>query len=271
MTVNEAKAKLCTWALSQVDYREGRNNNNRYADTPGLSTMYGWNPQNQPWCDVFVDSGFIECFGLNGACAMTYQPIGAGSALCRQSAQYYKDAGAWSMRPEIGDQVFFYVSGDINHTGIVVGVDGGSVTTVEGNSSDRVAERTYAAGAANIAGYGRPKWSAVSDSDTPSQETPGADPYLSGGASDPAAEDAAPQRFYTLRLPYLRYGSKGAAVEAAQAALIGHDFSCGPDGADGDFGGNTRNAVRAFQHAAGLEIDGKIGPDTGAVLYGGEA
>lgn len=253
MTVNEAKAKLCTWALSQVGYYEGANNWNKYAENPDLQQMYGWEPQNQPWCDTFVDDGFVECFGLANACAMTYQPIGAGSALCRQSAQYYKDAGAWTMRPEIGDQVFFYASGDINHTGIVVSVDGGSVHTVEGNTSDMVAERVYSVSDSKIAGYGRPDWSAVADmKDEQTQEAP--------------AQDA--QRYYELRLPYLSKGSHGEAVRAVQFQLAAQGYYIGPDGADGDYGGNTEYAAKEFQRNVGLSADGTVGPDTGARLFG---
>lgn len=262
MTVNEAKAKLCTWALSQAGYPEGANNWNKYAENPDLQRMYGWKPQNQPWCDVFVDSGFIECFGLEDACAMTYQPIGAGSALCRQSAQYYKDAGAWSMRPEIGDQVFFYASGDINHTGIVVRVDGGSVHTVEGNSSDMVAERVYSVSDSKIAGYGRPDWAVVVDEhDTETEEQP--DTVI-------VHEPEKQARYYTLIFPYIQRGSTGDAVTAVQIALMGRGYGIGPDGADGEFGGNTESAVRRFQASIGLMADGIVGPNTGAALFGGE-
>ena len=253
MTVNEAKAKLCTWALSQVGYHEGGNNYNRYADNVDLQRMYGWKPQNQPWCDVFVDSGFIACFGLEDACAMTYQPIGAGSALCRQSAQYYKGNNAFYHRPEIGDQVFFYASGDINHTGIVVRVDGGSVHTAEGNSSDMVAERVYSVSDSKIAGYGRPDWSVVAD--TPIEQT-----------QEAPAQDA--QRYYELTLPYLSKGSHGEAVRAAQFQLAGQGYYIGPDGADGDYGFNTEKAVKEFQRNVGLSADGTVGPDTGAKLFG---
>ena len=260
MTENEAKLKLCAWAESQVGTREGGDNWNEYANNPDLQRMYGWCPQNQPWCDVFVDVGFIECFGLENACAMTYQPMGAGSALCRQSAQYYKDHGAFSQRPEIGDQVFFYVSGDINHTGIVVSVDGGSVTTVEGNSSDMVARRVYSVGdTGRIAGYGRPNWSVVADNGFADDTVP---------TNTPESTEEA--RYYELRFPYLRRGSEGRSVAAAQLQLSAQGYDIGPDGADGDFGGNTERALQEFQADAGLKVDGVVGPDTGAVLYGAE-
>ena len=261
ITADTAKNKLCAWAMIQVGYHEGANNSNRYADTPGLSEMYGWIPQNQPWCDVFVDSGFISCFGLAAACAMTYQPMGAGSALCRQSAQYYKTAGAWATSPEIGDQIFFYSGGDINHTGIVVRVDGGSVHTVEGNSSDMVAERVYSVSDSRIAGYGRPNWAAVN--------LEGIKDYGVGvEPGEPGIVEK--QRSYTLSFPYLSKGSTGDSVWVLQTLLQAHNISVGPFGADKDFGSDTELAVRQYQRKHGLQADGIVGPDTGAALFGGE-
>lgn len=258
LTTEAAKNKLCLWAEEQLGYHEGDGNNNKYADTPGLSEMYGWNPQNQPWCDVFVDSGFIECFGLSNACAMTYQPMGEGSALCRQSAQYYKDAGAFYHTPELGDQIFFYSSGDVNHTGIVVGVATGSVTTIEGNSSDMVAKRLYSVSDSKIAGYGRPNWAVVEGKniDVPTNDHI---PDATKKVDEP--------RSYALRLPYLSRGSFGELVAAVQTLLILEGYPCGPDGADGDFGQNTETAVRKFQEQLGLTADGIVGPETGAALF----
>ena len=156
MTEQEAKNKLIAWAEAQIGTREGANNYNRYAK--GMEKLYGWDVQNQPWCDVFVDAGFVECFGLERGMAMTYQFPGCAGAACRYSAQYYKNAGRWFPTPQPGDQIFLYVDGGINHTGIVTAVEGGRVTAVEGNSSDMVSRRVYAAQALNIAGYGRPNW-----------------------------------------------------------------------------------------------------------------
>lgn len=261
LTAEAAKNKLRLWAEEQLGYHEGDGNSNKYADTPGLAEMYGWNPQNQPWCDVFVDAGFITCFGLENACEMTYQPMGAGSALCKQSAQYYKDAGAFHQRPEVGDQVFFYASGDINHTGIVVRVVGGSIVTVEGNSSDQVAERCYSVSDSKIAGYGRPNWAAVEGKDI---DAPTTDHIADAGKK----EDE--RRTYTLTMPYLQCGSYGEAVWAVQTLLQAHNISCGSYGADKDFGADTEKAVREYQRKHGLRADGVVGPDTGAALFGGD-
>lgn len=63
-------------------------------------------------------------------------------------------------------------------------------------------------------------------------------------------------------LPTLSRSSKGWAVVSVQALLIAHGYSCGPDGADGDFGYNTWNAVTRFQVDKGLDADGIVGDQT---------
>lgn len=71
-----------------------------------------------------------------------------------------------------------------------------------------------------------------------------------------------------LALPMLRNGSKGYCVKALQILLIGYGFSCGSYGADGDFGGGTESAVRAFQKANKLDVDGVVGDQTWSRLLG---
>lgn len=66
----------------------------------------------------------------------------------------------------------------------------------------------------------------------------------------------------------LRRGDTGAAVKDMQDGLIAKGFSCGPDGADGDFGGNTEAALKRFQRDHGLEVDGEYGPLSKAKLEG---
>lgn len=167
MTRNEAISKLLTWANAQIGTRESNNNYNRYAAIAESMRMYGWNVQNQPWCDVFVDAGFVECFGIENAAKMTYQPIGGFSAACRYSAAYFAAQGALVQTPEPGDQIFSCDSdGVINHTGIVVSANGGIVRTIEGNSGDAVRSNAYGIGTPTIAGYGRPNWSVVAGEDS---------------------------------------------------------------------------------------------------------
>lgn len=63
-------------------------------------------------------------------------------------------------------------------------------------------------------------------------------------------------------LPELSRGSRGWPVVTLQGALIAHGYSCGPDGADGDFGCNTLNAVCRFQRDGALTVDGVVGDKT---------
>ena len=65
----------------------------------------------------------------------------------------------------------------------------------------------------------------------------------------------------------LRRGDTGAAVKAMQAMLICRGFAVGPDGADGDFGQNTENAVRGFQNCAAIAVDGLCGRITAGRLF----
>jgi len=71
--------------------------------------------------------------------------------------------------------------------------------------------------------------------------------------------------------PVLRHGSEGAQVETAQRALNAaldensYDLA-GPLVIDGIFGDETETAVERFQNAAGLRIDGIVGPRTWGAL-----
>lgn len=64
-----------------------------------------------------------------------------------------------------------------------------------------------------------------------------------------------------------RRGAKGEEVSRIQSRLRELDLYRGP--IDGDFGGGTESAVRAFQQARGLGVDGTVGPKTWEALFGG--
>lgn len=239
MTITEAKNKLVAWANTQVGYTETGDNWNKYA--PLWTEAGGWNAQNQPWCDVFVDCGFIECFGLDLASKLTYQPKGGFSALCSASANYYKANGAWFSTPAVGDQAFFNVSGGINHTGIVVAVTGGVITCVEGNSSDAVRKNNYNLGISYIAGFGRPNWDIFSSNSTPSVSV--GENTKPSAPEQPKVETCS----VTVTLPIIEYGDASMWVKLMQTALIGKGFNCGWYGADGEYGQQTKIALFQFQ------------------------
>lgn len=68
------------------------------------------------------------------------------------------------------------------------------------------------------------------------------------------------------RYSKVSYGDKGSQVTKLQKALIALGY-LPSDAADGAFGYQTHNAVKAFQKANGLNVDGVAGPATLTNLY----
>jgi peptidoglycan hydrolase-like protein with peptidoglycan-binding domain len=66
----------------------------------------------------------------------------------------------------------------------------------------------------------------------------------------------------------MREGKRGWDVAALQFLLHTRGFE--PGGFDGGFGPNTVSAVRRYQAAAGLQVDGVAGPSTLNALQGGQ-
>lgn len=78
---------------------------------------------------------------------------------------WFQSHGQWADRNYTdiapGDAIFFDWdgSGDADHVGIVVGVENGTVYTVEGNSSgDMCRYNSYPLGSSVIRGYGLMLW-----------------------------------------------------------------------------------------------------------------
>lgn len=65
---------------------------------------------------------------------------------------------------------------------------------------------------------------------------------------------------------YLMVGDSGEAVKAMQTMLIACGYSCGSYGADGEFGSATESALKKFQKAKGLDVDGYYGPKSKEAL-----
>lgn len=77
-------------------------------------------------------------------------------------AQIFKNKSLWIGRtkPQAGDIVIFdwRKDGWDDHIGFVEKIDGNTITTIEGNTSRRVARRNYLYNDWRIAGYARPKY-----------------------------------------------------------------------------------------------------------------
>jgi hypothetical protein len=64
----------------------------------------------------------------------------------------------------------------------------------------------------------------------------------------------------------IKQGSKGSDVKALQTALINAGYDVGSSGADGIFGSKTAAAVKSYQKANGLYVDGIVGNKTWGTL-----
>ena len=64
----------------------------------------------------------------------------------------------------------------------------------------------------------------------------------------------------------LTKGTEGNDVKQLQEYLLQLGYSLPKFGADGDFGAETEAAMRAFQTAEGLDVDGKYGEKSHAAL-----
>ena len=265
------KQKVINIALAEEGYREkannamlddkagnaGSGNYTKYArDLDALGDFYNGKKQGFAYCDVFVDWCFVKAYGAEAAKKLLCQPDKSCGAGCYFSAMYYRQHGRFqTSAPQPGDQIFFtYSPGEVSHTGLVYGVNGETVLTIEGNTGDGVFRRAYPLNDRRIYGYGRPDY--------------GADAAPSEAASASAPESG-PEYGYSVKLGLLKRGAKGAQVKTVQRLLIAMGISCGAAGADGDFGPGTENAVKKFQQLYALEDDGEVGGETwGRLLRG---
>ena len=187
------KEKASNSNLNSKTGNAGHANYNKYAaeidkDYP---TFYNGKKNGYDWCDIFADWCFIHTFGLSKALQLTCQPKKSSGAGCYYSLNYYKNAGRFHKSgPKPGDQIFFGSSqNDVWHTGIVVDVDDSKVYTVEGNSSDGVASRSYSLKDKTIVGYGRPAYD-KEDGKTTAETKPASGSSSSGSSSKPASRSS---------------------------------------------------------------------------------
>lgn len=259
MTKSEAVERVLNLARNEIGYHEGANNYTKYAAElekfPDL--FWGQSKQYLPWCATWIVYLFYKAFGLDtGTKMLCISSLPCGAAGCLYAAQYYKDAGRWVTSPQPGDQIFFsYSAGEYSHTGIVESVSGNTVNTIEGNTSDMVARRSYSMSSGSIVGYGRPRWELAEDAP--------ADGQSDDSAPAPVTPDEPEINFNII----LRKGSKGIEVRKMQEFLQQLGYDLGRYGADGDFGRDTRNAVKKFQQDYNVQpVDGEVGPITWAAI-----
>ena len=237
--------KASNASLDSKTANSGSNNWTKYARDLHNAGYYNGNKNGYAWCDVFVDWCFYQAYGKTQGEKIECQTgvLGAGTPY---SAGYYKAQGRYDRNPKVGDQIFFQNSGGICHTGLVIAVDGNTVTTIEGNSNNAVTKHTYNKSDSYIAGYGHPKYTEEDD--------------------DSAASTTVEPEEISVQGWKLREGCTGAKVKKLQILLNGLGYNCGP--VDGKFGSKTDWAVRSYQTHFGLVTDGIAGKQTWNSLLG---
>lgn len=142
---------------SKTAPNDGNGNHTKYARDLHAAGYYNGDKCGYAWCDAFYDWCLYQAAGRDGAYAQKAQcQTGDCGAGCWYSAQYYMAQGRfYTTGPKPGDQIFF---NDFEHTGLVERVEGTVITTIEGNTGNAVARRTYQIGSKSIDGFGRPRY-----------------------------------------------------------------------------------------------------------------
>ena len=169
--------KASSSRLDSPTENAGNANFTKYARDLDRLKFYNGPKNGFAWCAVFVDWCFVRAFGQETALKMTGQSLGGYGAGCAESVRYYKAMGRfYRYNPQAGDQIFFAgAKGGMAHTGLVERVSGGTVYTIEGNTSGAsgvvangggVCRKSYPLSYSRIAGYGRPKFEIVEETMT---------------------------------------------------------------------------------------------------------
>lgn len=192
--------------------------------------------QGQPWCITFQFWLEVQEFGLEKALEhwhMTKKTYVGYNCFSTYNAF---PANKRSKTPKLGDVVIFTQS----HAGRVVGINGNTFVTIEGNTSPKpydrnggmVAQKTYNISDPKIKGFLHIDYNISTSSPTTSIN--------------------------------LKKGSAGKDVKTLQEQLLltgfcGCDYYATNNFVDGDFGANTEKYVKLMQKSAGIEVDGIYG------------
>lgn len=194
------------------------------------------------WCAIFV-SWCANKAGIPTSIIPKY-------ASCDAGMKWFKDQDAFkargSYKPLPGDIIFFGTPTDSTHTGIVVTSDSSKVYTIEGNTSNMVANREYSLSATKIIGYGVPKY--TDRTVAIKEDTFNYTAWLKDLQNAIKVPVTGKLTEVTIKgTPTLKNGSEGTAVILLQKRLISKRYSVGRSGADGKFGNDTYDAVVKYQ------------------------
>ena len=179
-----AREKIVDYAISQIGTAEDPlgSNKQKYGALIDSTDWYLYKDGNKTWrhlvigydwCTQFVDASFITIFTIDKARKMLFRPTYNNyGAVVKYAFNYFKNAGKGFKKeeysPKAGDVIYFQNSKGLSHTGIVIDVSSGNVTTVEGNSGKNsyyVAKHTYTKSSSYIYGYGMPDYDEAPEPD----------------------------------------------------------------------------------------------------------
>lgn len=185
------------------------------------------------WCALFIDWLFGDNTPFTGVSHYS----------CTAQMNYWKSNGCWEngttgITP--GDIIYYDwdTSGDCDHVGIVVNVQGDTITVVEGNygggnwTSNHVGYRSISHSYAFVRGYAIPDYEKETN------------------------KVSRPRILYSTDMVNTFY-YKVEQLQNMLNVVNNASITC-----DGYFGEKTKAAVIAYQKSRSLEVDGIIGSET---------
>lgn len=132
----------------ELPYREEAGGYTKYGDWYGKNVDDSAGFKTAAWCDMFLAWAADKAGVAQYTGQFAYTPA---------HAEWFKQHGAWSTKPEPGAFVFYNFTGArISHVGIVEKVVDGKIHTIEGNTEGVFLKRKIR-DTGNVVGYGLPR------------------------------------------------------------------------------------------------------------------
>ena len=201
------------------------------------------------FCKAFSGGCFAWCAAFVSVCGRESGADMPWSTSCNDQIAWFKSRGLWLGHVtdiKVGDIIYYdwdkiAEAKPADHVGIVVDTSNG-ISVIEGNYGNAdngetaVSIRKISVDYPYIFGIARPKYETTVKNET--------------------------EKLIEISVKQLEKGCEGNGVKVLQTLLSAKGYSVGHCGADGDFGGDTDKAVKAYQKDNGLDVDGVVGQQT---------
>jgi len=146
--------------------------NNSFTDPRGrdLWSLFGWDASGTPWCAIFVSACAQKAEIANVLVAKSTWARGICEDTRTQFGGTWVDGpnrnGGNPVTPHPGDLILFRTGSGAEdyHVGIVEFIDGDTIHTIEGNTSNECARREYLTSHQTISAFVTPDWGKIGDS-----------------------------------------------------------------------------------------------------------